>query len=136
MLDRKGQLLCTFSNLKNYQTEISAITKVYTIIGQRVYVLTNVDHPDEIFLTFNGVKSGEGYYPRTISVHRKKDFNVLYSINALNELVRIENAGKFSSQFNIPWDKYKNSLITTKDGKLKVTPTKLVKIFSTIISEK
>ena len=126
MFDKNGQLLCTFSNLKSYQSEISALTKVYSIIGDRIYVLSNVEHTDEIFLTFNGKKLGQAYHPRTISVHRKKDYNVLYSINALNELVRMENQGNFSSQVNINWEKYRNSLITTKEGKLKITPTKLV----------
>ena len=133
MLNRNDQLLCTFSTLKNYEGEIAALTKVYEISGDRVYVLSNVDHPEEIFLTFNGRNRGNEYYQHTISVHRKKDYNVLYSINALNELVRLENSGQFSSKFDIPWSKYRNSIITTKDGKLKVTPTKLVKIFSTII---
>jgi hypothetical protein len=128
MPEQNGQLLCTFSTLKGYQEEIAALTKVYTISGDRIYVLVNLERADDIFLTFNGNKIGEEYYPRTISVHRKKDYNVLYSINALNELVRLDNSGSFSSQVNINWEKYRNSLITTKDGKLKITPTKLVKI--------
>jgi hypothetical protein len=128
MSEQNGQLLCTFSTLKGYQEEIVALTKVYTISGDRIYVLSNVERPDDIFLTFNGTKIGDAFYPRTISVHRKKDYNVLYSINALNELVKLENRGNFSSQANINWEKYRNSLITTKDGKLKITPTKLVKI--------
>ena len=129
MIDRSGQLLCTFSTLQTYESEIAAIIKVYKILGDRIYVLENVEHAEEIFLTFNGERYGESYYPRTISMHRKKDYNVLYSINALNELVKMENRGSFSSQIDIHWDKYKNSLITTKDGKLKITPTNLVKIF-------
>jgi hypothetical protein len=129
MTDFTGQLLCTFSNPRAYELEIKSLVKIYTIAGDRIYVLANVENQDEIFLTFNGIKIGREIYPHTISVHRKKDYNVLYSINALNELVKLENRGNFSSQVNIDWEKYRNSLITTKDGKLKITPTKLVKIF-------
>lgn len=128
MIDKIGQLLCTFSTLKTYESEIKALARVYKITGDRVYVLSNVDSPDEIFLTFNGSMLTNQVYQRTISVHRKKDFNVLYSINALNELVRLESRGQYSSQVNINWENYRNSLITTKDGKLKITSTKLVKI--------
>ena len=90
----------------------------------------SVENPNEIFLTFNGAKTGTDYYQHTISVHRKKEYNVLYSINALNELVKIENLGNFSSRTDIKWEKYRNSLITVKDGELKITSTKLVKILS------
>jgi len=128
MDDRNGQLLCTFSNAKTFESEVRPLTEVYKIFGDRIYVLSNIEHPEEIFLTFNGKNLGANFYPRTISVHRKKDFNVLYSINALNELVKLENRGNFSSQVDINWEKYRNSLITTKDGKLKITRTKLVKI--------
>lgn len=129
MNDQSGQLLCTFSNIKTYESEIDKLMEVYKISGDRIYVLSNIEQPEEIFLTFNGIRIGEHYYPKTISVHRKKDHNVLYSINALNELVKLENRGDFSSQIDIQWDKYRNSIITTKDGKLKITPTKLLKIF-------
>ena len=129
MPDRDSQLLCTFSKAATFLKEIEALADFYVIDGNRIYVLQNSDNSDEVFLTFNAMTSGERYYPRTISVHRKKNYNVLYSINALNELVKLENAGTFSVTFDIPWIKYKNSLITVKDGKLKITPTKLLKIF-------
>jgi len=129
MFNKESQLLCTFTNSDSYENEIESLANFYTVDGGRIYILQNVDNQDEIFLTFNALKSNEKYYPKTISVHRKRDFNVLYSINALNELVKLENNGVFSATFNIPWDHYRNSIITTKDGKLKITPTKLVKIF-------
>lgn len=129
MFDKESQLLCTFTNSNLFEGEIDALANFYTIDGGRIYILQNVDNHDEIFLTFNALKLSEKYYPKTISVHRKRDFNVLYSINALNELVKLENNGVFSTTFNIPWENYRNSIITTKDGKLKITSTKLVKIF-------
>lgn len=128
MFDHDTKLLCTFSNTSSYESDIEKLLTFYTIDYNCVYVLQNVDSPSEIFLTYNASKLTEGYFPKAISVHRKRDYNVLYSINALNELVKLENSGSFSSVFNIPWLKYRNSLITTKEGKLKITPTRLVKI--------
>jgi hypothetical protein len=129
MIDRDTQLLCTFSSIRSYQKDIDALAKYYMIDGNRVYVLQNAANLDDLFLTYNVVKSAGIFYPKTISVHRKKDVNVIYSINALNELVKLENDGEFSAQVDISWDKYRNSLITTKDGKLKITSTKLLTIF-------
>lgn len=129
MAYNSDQLLCTFSSTKTYESEIKKLVEIYNIYCGRIYVLSNVENSEEIFLTFNGTRIGEFYHPKTISIHRKKDYNVLYSINALNELVKLENLGGFSSNVNINWEKYRSSIITTKDGKLKITPTKLVKIF-------
>jgi hypothetical protein len=129
MPDKDSQLLCTFSRLSSFIKEIESIKNFYDIVGRRIYVLQNLDCIDDIFLTYNVAKEESKYYPRTISVHRKRDHNVLYSINALNELVKAENSGEFLSAFIINWSKYRNTLITTKDGKLKITPTKLVRIF-------
>jgi hypothetical protein len=128
MFNHDTQLLCTFSNSSSYESDMEKLLAFYTVDYNCVYVLQNVDSPTEIFLTYNASKLTEGYFPKTISVHRKRDYNVLYSINALNELVKLENNGNFSSVFDIPWSKYRNSLIITKDGKLKITPTRLVKI--------
>ncbi len=129
MIEKSGQLLCTFSNVKMYEAEIKSLLKVYKIVGNRIYVLSNLSKPDDVFLTFNGIKLSSEYYPHTISVHRKREYNVLYSINALNELTKLEEPSNNSPYKNISWDRYRNSVITVKDGKLKITPTKLVKIF-------
>ena len=89
----------------------------------------NMENNDEVFLTYNALMGSNRHFPKTISVHRKKDFNILYSINALNELVMSENNGVFSTNFKLDWTKYRNSIIVIDNGKLKITPTKLVTIF-------
>ena len=48
--------------------------------------------------------------PDTISLHRKKNTNTLYTINALNDLIRELNAGKLDKTYPIKWENYKNSL--------------------------
>jgi hypothetical protein len=93
-----------------------------------VYVLQSGDNIDDIFLTYNVVKNGSEFYPHTMSVHRKKEYNIIYSINALNELIKLENNGVMSSSHQISWNNYRSCFITSRDGKVKITPTKLVKI--------
>ncbi len=123
------QLLCTFAKSGTYEEEIRSLSTYYKIADNRIYVLQSVLCADEIFLTYNVEKSAGDFYPHTMSVHRKKEHNVIYSINALNELIKIENGGVVSPTYQISWDKYRNSFISTRDGKVKITPTKLVKIF-------
>jgi hypothetical protein len=63
--------------------------------------------------------------PDTISLHRKKHTNTLYTINALNDLIRELNNGKLDKSFSIEWENYKNSLLLTNDNGLNKIPTKI-----------
>lgn len=123
------QLLCTFAKLQTYAEDIGALCKYYRILDGKVYVLQSGLAPDDVFLTYNAEKNGSEFYPHTMSVHRKKEYNIIYSINALNELIREENNGIASRSYQINWSAYGNSFITARDGKVKITPTKLLKIF-------
>jgi hypothetical protein len=123
------QLLCTFAKIQTYSDEITALFKYYSILDGKVYVLQSGTVPDDVFLTYNAEKNGSEFYPRTMSMHRKKEFNIIYSINALNELIRQENGGVVSRSYQINWQSYSNSLITAREGKVKITPTQLLKIF-------
>ena len=123
------QLLCTFARASTYSDEVDLLAEYYKIVDHKVYVLQSGLNSDDIFLTYNAEKTASEFYPRTMSVHRKKEHNIIYSINALNELVRQENNGVSSKTHQINWRAYSNSLITAKDGTVKITPTKLLKIF-------
>ena len=123
------QLLCTFAKIQTYSDEIAALFKYYNIPDGKVYVLQSGTILDDVFLTYNAEKSTSEFYPHTMSMHRKKEFNIIYSINALNELIRQENNGVVSRSYQINWQAYSNSLITAREGKVKITPTRLLKIF-------
>jgi hypothetical protein len=113
-----------------YLSEIEALAEYYNIVDGKIYVLQSGSNKDDIFLTFNAAKGNNNFYPNTMSVHRKKEFNILYSINALNELIKMENNGIASSSHQIAWENYRSCLITARDGKVKITPTRLMKIFN------
>lgn len=121
------QLLCTFSTLVSYPKDVKSISETYVIAGRFIYVLQNCENEDEVFLTYNIERATDTRYHKTISVHRKKEFNVIYSINALNELVRLEH-GEVNKSLSIDWSRYQNSLVTTNESGVKITPTKLIKI--------
>ena len=53
----------------------------------------------------------------TILIHRKKDTNTLYTVNALNEIIKTVNNGVLDKTYIITWENYKNSLLlTNNDG--------------------
>ena len=64
----------------------------------------------------------------TILVHRKKQSNTLYTINALNELVKEENDGVLDKNFMIDWEKFKNSIIVTNTEGTKKISTRVFEV--------
>tara|TARA_Y100000004_G_C8889122_1_gene401129 strand:- start:676 stop:1104 length:429 start_codon:yes stop_codon:yes gene_type:complete len=119
----KTQLLCTFTTKEKLQTTLQEIREKYHIVYNYIYVLQNKSDLDELFVTYN---IDTAYKPEkpledTILVHRKKQSNTLYTINALNELVKEENNGVLDKSFTIDWEKFKNAIIVTNvDGTKKI----------------
>jgi hypothetical protein len=78
-------------------------------------------------LTYNITKTNTNIIPpvSTISVHRKKQTNTIYTINAINKLIEMKNNGILDKSFRIDWNELQNSVLVTAYGKLKVVHTKL-----------
>jgi hypothetical protein len=73
--------------------------------------------PEELFCTYNvDNENYNSYLDKTISIHRKKETNTLYTINALNQLILHLNDGVLDKSFPIPWEDYENSLLVTDSG--------------------
>ena len=68
------------------------------------------------------------FLDNTILVHRKKETNTLYTINALNTLIKDLNGGVLDTNYRIDWEDYKNCILLTKGPELKRVNTKLFKI--------
>ena len=129
----KTQLLCTFTNQKNLEQTTHDITKNFNVIFEKIYVLQNENKTNELICTYNVNQEEEINFndvKNTISLHRKKITNTLYTINALNELIMEINNGVLDTSYQIPWDVYKNTiLITNKDGLSRI-PTRILKIIN------
>jgi hypothetical protein len=68
------------------------------------------------------------FLENTILVHRKKESNTLYTINALNELIKELNDGELDTSFRVNWNDYRNCILLTKGAELKRINTKLHEI--------
>ena len=64
----------------------------------------------------------------TISLHRKKYSNTLYTINALNDVIAELNNGVVDSKFIVPWEQFKNTLLVTNSQGLNKISTRIYKI--------
>lgn len=124
----RSQLLCTFSNKSEYESVLLKINNSYDILFNKIYILENEENPFHLYLTYN-VEFGRHntYLPKTISMHRKKQSNTLYTINALNELIKQETGG-YDETYEVDWDEYYNTMILTSEDGLRLIPTKIFKI--------
>lgn len=127
----QSQLLCSFSDIQNYKNHIQEICSNYKILFNKIYILQNIENSEDVFLTYNiQCDCRIDFLNKTISLHRIKLQNVLYTINALNQLIVNDNNGILDKSFKIDWTKYQNSIIITNDDGLRIIKTKLLKIWN------
>ena len=128
----KTQLLCTFSSKSELDGTIQKIKNSYDIAFKKIYVFQNEDNVKELICTYNVdlEKGGVDYnaVENTISLHRKKHSNTLYTINALNECIKNLNNGVLDPKFIVPWENFKNTLLVTNNDGLNRISTRIYKI--------
>jgi len=121
------QLLCTFCNLKNLDNTIELIKRSYDNFSGKMFVFSNTKNRDELYITYNTEK-GNKKILNTILIHRKKEYNVLYTINSLNQLIRDENQGVLDKNYIVQWELYRDSLIINGEISIKIISLNLEKI--------
>lgn len=124
-----NKLFCTFSSKEGLDETLREINKEYTILYKKIFVLASQDS-EEFLCTYNIEIEGSQtkILPNTILLHRKKDSNTLYTINALNTLIKQLNGGVLDTSFPINWQDYKNSVLLTQGDDLKRLNTTIHKI--------
>jgi len=124
------QLLCTFTTKDRLQKTLQDIREVYVIVYNYIYVLQDKSNLDELFVTYNINTEYKPQQPLedTILIHRKKESNTLYTINALNQLVKEENNGVLDKSFVIDWQKFRNSIILTNTEGTKRIQTRIFEV--------
>lgn len=127
------QLLCTFCNKKDIDVVTEQIRKTYTLAFNSIYALDNVDDNAQVILTYNidTSKPVVGTAPEsTISVHRKKQTNTIYTINAINKLIEEKNNGVLDKTFKIDWTELQNTVLVIAYHRLKKINTKISNIIT------
>lgn len=124
-----NKLFCTFSHKDTLEETLREINREYTILYKKIFVLSSKES-DEFLCTYNIEIEGPQtkILPNTILLHRKKDSNTLYTINALNTLIKELNSGVLDTRFPINWQDYKNCVLLTQGEELRRLNTSIHKI--------
>lgn len=128
MRERNTSLLCTFTNSNMYikARTLSDIANSFQLEGE-IFIFEDKNNADRIAITYNILKNEKYDFPKnTFQIHRNKMTNTLYTLNALNELIKrdseVENVSK--ENYKVNWEKYKDSLVImqkeTKESDKKV----------------
>jgi hypothetical protein len=126
--DLNNKLFCTFTDLGNLDNLVGELSSKYSIIYNKMFVLEIVGK-NEYVVTYNVEQGNVNDIPEnTILVHRKKESNTLYTINALNELIKKLNGGVVDTKFPIDWNHYRNCVLLTQHNELNQLNTKIYKI--------
>ena len=123
------QLLCLFTYKNELETSLEFIMANYTLVNPNVFVLESKLVDTELFITFN-IEKGTAPIDskwKTILVHRKKQSNTIYTINALNEVVKSKTGGMLDNSYMIDWEEFRNCILTTSNLGYKKIPTKVFK---------
>ena len=127
-----NRLYCTFVSPDDIKKTTDQISKSYVILFNKIFVLESLDG-EKTMLTYNvdmGNTTGDFAVENTILVHRKKQTNTLYTINALNELIKSLNDGVLDKTFAINWDDYKNCILLVQTEGFNRIDTKVKEIIN------
>ena len=127
-----NRLYCTFISSENSDDVIEKLKRSYVILFNKIFILESLDG-EKTMLTYNvdmGNSNGNFIVDNTILVHRKKQTNTLYTINALNELIKELNNGVLDKKFPINWENYKNCILLIQAEGFNRIDTKIKEIIN------
>lgn len=123
-----NRLFATFTQQNEIEGLINELSSTYSIMYKKMFVLF-IKSTNEYVVTYNVEQGNVNTIPEnTILVHRKKESNTLYTINALNDLIKKLNNGEIDPTYKIEWQNYRNCVLLTQQGEVKQLNTKIYKI--------
>ncbi len=126
--DLNNKLFCTFTTREGLKSLVTDLTSQYDIMYNKMFVL-EIKDSNELVITYNVDQGNVNSIPaNTILVHRKKESNTLYTINALNELIKSLNGGVVDRRYRVEWMHYRNTILLTQQSDLKLLKTKIYEI--------
>jgi len=127
-----NRLYCTFTTLDTYKEVVNTIQSSYVILFDKLFVLESLDK-EKIMITYNVDMNNSAInsmVDNTILVHRKKQTNTLYTINALNELIKSLNNGVIDKSFAVNWNDYRNCILLIQTEGFNRIDTKIKEIIN------
>ena len=127
-----NRLYCTFTTNEGVEEITERVKNSYVVLFNKIFVLESLDG-QKIMLTYNvdmNNSARDSMVDNTILVHRKKQTNTLYTINALNELIKSLNNGVLDKSFAVNWNDYRNCILLIQTECFNRIDTKIKEIIN------
>ena len=122
----RSQLLCTFTTVSKLPACLTQIYKTHSMDAVDEMRCYQYENESAVVCTYNTTNT-QVRMQHTITINRKKETETLYSINALNALIRNINNGVLDKSYTVDWTYYSNQLLlTNKDGSFRSIKIKLL----------
>ncbi len=123
-------MFCTFVKKRELEETIDYIVSTYSILYKKLFILSITDRNDMAITYTPDTTEKVPLSEDTILVHRKKYTNTLYTINAMNLIIRGNNNGILDTNYQVNWENYQNTILLSNDEEVNRLPTKIYKIIS------
>lgn len=127
----KSTLLATFIYNEKKDFFIKHLETEYNITKNKLFIYDILEYKNKVLITFklpiieNKPINIKERLPNTVTIHKKG--NAFYTINAINNLISLNNKNYVDKKsVIIDWGKYQNKIMLTKDNKLSVFNLKRV----------
>lgn len=127
----KTQLVCTFVKKHQIEDTLDDIRNEFTVLNNKAFLMKSSDLVNELILSYNVLlDSHKEFLPGSILVHRKKETNTVYTINALNALIMNLNNGVLDKTYPINWETYRDTMLLKKPDGLKIIKIEVLRVYS------
>ena len=127
----RTQLVCTFVKKHEIDETLNIISRSFSVLNNKVFLLKSTNMQNELMLSYNVLLDGrKEFLPGSIMVHRKKETNTIYTINALNDLIISLNNGVLDKKYPIEWERYRDTMLSKKPDGLKILKIQVVRTYS------
>lgn len=121
------KLLCLFSTINNVDTSVAGILSDFYGI-EKLFIFKNSERESDLYITFNIDLDTNSNFSNYIVIHRKKESNTLYTVNALNIIIKNLNNGVLDKTFKLDWKNYRNTFLLSRANEVERIPLTLYKI--------
>jgi hypothetical protein len=91
--------------------------------------LFDTDSTGEYLITFNTNGVNNYTLSHSISLHRHKLTNTLFTLNALNSIIKEQNGNFLDPNFEVDFSEYRNTCLTGRLNQIKVVRTRINTVY-------
>ena len=108
------KLLCTFCFENRIDPVLDNILDSFDSVN-KIFIFKNKDNQKEYYITFNIDLNRDKVFKNFITVHRRKETNTLFSVNALNTIIKHLNNGVLDTSYQLDWTMYEDMLLLSNN---------------------